>query len=148
MSSAGGTAWLTDQALWLTYLDPADALSDPLGLAVRVPSQDRSPARRGVNLRIIFPALGRKARPVPTDPQPTRSRRRLAPLPSFLSGHASVVDVGRGRPAAGPDVVYVAGDAFSADFPTSSRAYDTTHNGGFDTFVAALRVAGATPAPG
>ena len=39
----------------------------------------------------------------------------------------------------GTDMLYVTGQATSANFPTTSGAYDTTHNGYVDAFVAAIQ---------
>ena len=39
--------------------------------------------------------------------------------------------------------IYVVGETESADFPTTSEAYDRTHNGRWDTFVAALNSTGS-----
>ncbi|MEZ4642340.1 MAG: hypothetical protein R3E31_06325 [Chloroflexota bacterium] len=37
---------------------------------------------------------------------------------------------------------HISGWTFSADFPTTPTAYDTTHNGGADIFVATFNAAG------
>jgi hypothetical protein len=62
---------------------------------------------------------------------------------TFLGGNATVVDTGVAVAASGPDTVYVAGDTFSDDFPTTPGAYDRSHNGRFDAFVASLNVPSA-----
>jgi Leucine-rich repeat (LRR) protein len=38
---------------------------------------------------------------------------------------------------------YVAGETYSSDFPTTAGAFDTTHNGGNDTFVVKLNATGS-----
>ncbi len=50
-------------------------------------------------------------------------------------GHSIAVD--------GTDSAYVTGYTFSSDFPATSGAFDTTHNGGRDAFVARLDAGGA-----
>lgn len=39
---------------------------------------------------------------------------------------------------------YVTGPTYSSDFPTNAGAYDTTHNGQFDAFVAKFNAAGSS----
>jgi hypothetical protein len=60
---------------------------------------------------------------------------------SYLGGTSVVVDTGFAIAAAGPGVVTATGITESTDFPTTTGAYDTTYNGGFDAFVATLQVA-------
>ncbi len=55
---------------------------------------------------------------------------------TFLGGNGS--DQGRGIALDG-NRVYVAGYTSSTNFPTTSSAYDTTHNGGDDAFVVTFR---------
>jgi len=40
--------------------------------------------------------------------------------------------------------MYVSGDTFSSDFPTTVSAYDASHNGGLDVFVFKLNYTGST----
>jgi hypothetical protein len=56
-------------------------------------------------------------------------------------GGTQNLDQGFGITSAGPGVVAVSGEANSADFPVTPGAVDTTYNGEFDGFVAALQVA-------
>jgi hypothetical protein len=55
---------------------------------------------------------------------------------TFLGGSESDQAYALGLDATGAAVV--SGETFSADFPTTPGASDTTHNGGFDAFVAKL----------
>ncbi len=57
---------------------------------------------------------------------------------SYLGG--SDWDHGFGIAADGLGHVYVTGETRSTDFPTSTLAYDTSHNGNYDIFVTKLRV--------
>jgi hypothetical protein len=57
------------------------------------------------------------------------------------SGHHQVA--GHGIAVDGAGSAYVAGTTESADFPTTPGAFDTTHNGGSDIFVAKLDSAGS-----
>lgn len=52
---------------------------------------------------------------------------------TFLGGAA--YDAARGLAVDASGVVTITGQTWSADFPTSIGAYDTTHNGGSDAFV-------------
>jgi fibronectin type 3 domain-containing protein len=42
------------------------------------------------------------------------------------------------------DCVYIAGHTSSSDFPTTEKAYDTTHNGGRDVFILKLDASGSS----
>ncbi len=44
----------------------------------------------------------------------------------------------------GSGAAYVTGCTYSSDFPTTPGAFDTTHNGSYDAFVAKLNPAGST----
>jgi|GEM_PF-2677684 len=60
---------------------------------------------------------------------------------SFLGG--SDTDEGFGIAVDSKGAVYVTGNTFSSDFPTTPGAFDTTFNGGYyDTFVMKLRMGG------
>jgi hypothetical protein len=59
--AAGATAWLTPDALWLTYLERG---------------------RRGVHLKLTFPGMNPRVRLVPSDPQPTRMNYFLGSDPT------------------------------------------------------------------
>ncbi len=61
---------------------------------------------------------------------------------TFLGG--SSFDLGGGVWTNGQGSVYLTGDAHSADFPVTPGAYDPSHNGDFDVFVARLDVPVAT----
>jgi hypothetical protein len=61
---------------------------------------------------------------------------------SFLGG--SVFDGGNGIALDSGNNAYVAGVTDSSDFPTTSGAYDTSHNGSADAFVAKLHASGAS----
>jgi hypothetical protein len=52
-------------------------------------------------------------------------------------------DAGDGIALDGHDHAYVTGSTHSARFPTTSRAFDTTHNGSEDAFVTKLRITGS-----
>lgn len=59
---------------------------------------------------------------------------------SFLGGTG--VDGGQGDIAVGGSgLVYVSGSTTSLDFPTTSGAYDTSHNGGYDAFAISMDIA-------
>ncbi len=58
---------------------------------------------------------------------------------TFLGGDTIVQDQGLGIAPAGPGLVTISGETGSPDFPVTPGAYDTTHNGGFDGFLASLR---------
>ena len=60
------------------------------------------------------------------------------PYATFLGG--SDYDIGNGIAVDGPGNAYVTGYTTSSDFPTTPEAYDTTHNGGRDAFVARLPI--------
>jgi hypothetical protein len=70
---------------------------------------------------------------------------RLNPVASslmdstFVGGTAAVIDWGSGIAVSGT-ATFVTGDTYSLDFPTTEGAYDTTYNGKFDGFVAALEI--------
>ena len=53
-------------------------------------------------------------------------------------------DIGRDVVTDGSGNAYVAGYSNSADFPTTTGAYDETHNGDYDVFVVKLNVSGST----
>jgi hypothetical protein len=59
---------------------------------------------------------------------------------TFLGG--SDYDIGYGIAIDDSGKTYVTGRSYSADFPTTLGAYDTTHNGFADVFVAVLNAAG------
>ncbi len=61
---------------------------------------------------------------------------------TFLGGSDS--DWGYGIAVDKSGDVYVTGSTLSADFPTRSWAFDTTHNGGSDVFAARLNPSGAS----
>ena len=61
---------------------------------------------------------------------------------TFLGGTGRDWGVSIARDSAGN--LYVAGYTTSADFPTTPAAYDTTHNGYFDVYVAKLDPTGST----
>lgn len=60
---------------------------------------------------------------------------------TFLGG--SAYDTGHGIAVDGGGNAYVTGGTFSADFPFTAGAFDTSHNGGGDTYVAKLNPAGS-----
>jgi hypothetical protein len=60
---------------------------------------------------------------------------------TFLGGSSS--DGGRSIAVDATGSAYLTGQTFSADFPTTAGALDTTHNGGFDAFVAKLNASGS-----
>jgi Ca2+-binding RTX toxin-like protein len=61
---------------------------------------------------------------------------------TFLGGSGS--DIGQGIAVDGTGAAYVSGSTFGAtDFPTTAGAFDQTHNGGEDAFVAKLGPTGA-----
>ena len=59
---------------------------------------------------------------------------------TFLGGSAS--DMGKAIAVDASGAVYVAGQTFSSDFPTTSGAFSRTYGGSGDTFVAKLNAAG------
>src|SRR5829696_3213458 len=59
---------------------------------------------------------------------------------TFLGGTSD--DAGRGI-AVREGRAYVTGDTFSADYPTTPGAFDTTHNGNSDAFVTKLNASGS-----
>ncbi|MGB7201568.1 MAG: SBBP repeat-containing protein [Pyrinomonadaceae bacterium] len=60
---------------------------------------------------------------------------------TFIGGPTSEFGYGSAVDAAGN--AYLTGDAFSADYPTTAGAYDTTHNGNKDVFATKLNAAGS-----
>jgi hypothetical protein len=62
---------------------------------------------------------------------------------TFLGGNDQ--DKGVGIAVDGFGCVYVTGFTESADFPTTSGAFDTTHNGGDDIFVVKLGIGDTAP---
>jgi hypothetical protein len=60
---------------------------------------------------------------------------------TFLGG--GVDDVGVDIAVDGSGAAYVTGETWSADFPTTVGAFDTTHNGGPDAFVVKLNATGS-----
>jgi Beta-propeller repeat len=60
---------------------------------------------------------------------------------TFLGGSSS--DFGRGIAVDSAGAAHATGDAFSADFPTTAGAFDTSFNGDFDAFVAKLDPSGS-----
>jgi hypothetical protein len=61
---------------------------------------------------------------------------------TFLGGSAAECSPGCSLAVDASGAVYVAGTTGSADFPTTPGAFDTTHNGDFDAFVAKLDPSG------
>jgi len=61
---------------------------------------------------------------------------------TFLGGSGNA-DGGLGIAVDPSGCAYVTGFTLSADFPTTSGAFDTSHNGGRDAFVAKLNAAGS-----
>jgi hypothetical protein len=61
---------------------------------------------------------------------------------TYLGGNGD--DFGGPIALDGAGTAYVAGGTYSADFPTTPGAFDTTHNGGEDVFVTKLDASGAT----
>jgi len=61
---------------------------------------------------------------------------------SFLGGSYGD-DQGRGIALDGSGNVYMTGQTYSTNFPTTQGAYDTGHNGSFDVFVARLSLTGS-----
>ncbi len=59
---------------------------------------------------------------------------------TFLGGSYS--DRGYGIAVNGAGAAYVTGETSSSDFPTTSGAFDTTYNGGYDTFVVKVNPSG------
>jgi len=64
---------------------------------------------------------------------------------TFLGGGSD--DVASALAVGGNRAIYVAGYTASADFPTTSGAFDTTYNGGSDAFVVLMSPGGAMPTP-
>jgi len=60
---------------------------------------------------------------------------------TFLGGSGS--DMGNGIVVDGDGAAYVTGWTASSDFPTTPKAYDTTHNGGTDAFIVKLNASGS-----
>jgi hypothetical protein len=60
---------------------------------------------------------------------------------TFLGG--SDYDFGFGIAMDGSGAVYVTGETWSSDFPTTPGAFDTTYNGSHDAFVVKLNAAGS-----
>lgn len=56
-------------------------------------------------------------------------------------------DAGAGIALDGEGYAYVTGHTVSASFPTTSGAFDTTHNGGYDAFVVKLSLVGPINQP-
>ena len=61
---------------------------------------------------------------------------------TFLGGNT--VDLGRGIAVDGAGNAYVTGATLSPDFPTTPGAFDTSHNGSNDAFVAKLDPSGSS----
>ena len=61
---------------------------------------------------------------------------------SYLGG-SDVDDSGYGIALDGAGSAYLTGDTYSADFPTTAGAFDTTYNGSYDAFVTKLDASGA-----
>jgi hypothetical protein len=64
---------------------------------------------------------------------------------TFLGGRHR--EYGHGIAVDREDSVYVTGDTRSSDFPTTAGAFDTSHNGDWDAFLAKIRTAEVTPTP-
>ena len=60
---------------------------------------------------------------------------------TFLGGNDN--DYGQGIAVDGSGNAYVAGNTWSANFPTTPNAFDTSHNGGSDAFMVKLNPAGS-----
>ncbi|HEY52038.1 MAG TPA: DNRLRE domain-containing protein, partial [Caldilineae bacterium] len=60
---------------------------------------------------------------------------------TFLGGNDN--DYGQGIAVDGSGSAYVAGNTWSANFPTTPNAFDTSHNGGSDAFMVKLNPAGS-----
>ncbi|MCX6563285.1 MAG: SBBP repeat-containing protein [Candidatus Aminicenantes bacterium] len=60
---------------------------------------------------------------------------------TFFGG--SSYDQGNSIAVDGDGNVFVAGYTYSSDFPTTAGAYDSTHNGGYDAFVAKINSQGS-----
>ena len=65
---------------------------------------------------------------------------------TYLGGTTSngFDDLGSGIAVDGTGAAYVTGDARSANFPVTPGAFDTTHNGGYDTFATKLDPTGSS----